>query len=62
MKPGNSILSSYGTTIFEVMSRLAVEHNAVNLGQGFPEGLEPPSVIAAAAARHNRGTTISIRR
>ena len=49
MKPGNSILSSYGTTIFEVMSRLAVEHNAVNLGQGFPEGLEPPSVIAAAA-------------
>ena len=49
MKAGNSILSSYGTTIFEVMSRLAAEHGAVNLGQGFPEGLEPPAVIAAAA-------------
>jgi len=41
-------LSGYGTTIFEVMSRLAVEHGAVNLGQGFPEGLEPPALISAA--------------
>lgn len=49
MKAANSILSSYGTTIFEVMSRLAMDHGAVNLGQGFPEGLEPADVIAAAA-------------
>lgn len=49
MKPANSVLSSYGTTIFEVMSRLAQEHGAVNLGQGAPEGLEPPDVMAAAA-------------
>ena len=49
MKPGNSVLMSYGTTIFEVMSRLAVEHGAINLGQGFPEGLEPPNLLAAAA-------------
>ncbi len=49
MKPANSIFSACGTTIFEVMSRLAVEHGAVNLGQGFPEGLEPPALLQAAA-------------
>lgn len=37
MKAGNSILSSYGTSIFEAMSALAREHAAVNLGQGFPD-------------------------
>ncbi|OAN48187.1 aminotransferase [Paramagnetospirillum marisnigri] len=49
MKPANSILSSFGTTIFETMSRLAQAHGAVNLGQGFPEGLESSEVIAKAA-------------
>ena len=48
MKSGNAILSSYGTTIFETMSRLAQEHDAVNLGQGFPDGNGPPDVVAAA--------------
>jgi N-succinyldiaminopimelate aminotransferase len=37
VKAGNSILSSYGTSIFEAMSALAREHAAVNLGQGFPD-------------------------
>jgi methionine aminotransferase len=32
-----SKLPDVGTTIFTVMSQLAVEHNAVNLGQGFPD-------------------------
>lgn len=32
-----SKLPSVGTTIFTVMSRLATEHNAINLGQGFPD-------------------------
>lgn len=48
MKPVNSILSSYGTTVFEVMSRLAIEHEAVNLGQGFPDGNGPDDVRAVA--------------
>lgn len=51
MKPANSLFSSLGTTIFETMSRLAQEHGAVNLGQGFPEDLEPPAVLEAAS-RH----------
>ena len=50
MKPGNAILSSYGTTIFEVMSLLAREHQAVNLGQGAPDDRGPDDVRAVAAA------------
>ncbi|RJG40511.1 aminotransferase [Mesorhizobium sp. DCY119] len=48
------VFEGMGTSIFESMSRLAVEHNAVNLGQGFPEGLEPQEMIEAAmqALRH----------
>jgi methionine transaminase len=33
----NSKLPNVGTTIFTVMSALAAEHNAINLGQGFPD-------------------------
>ena len=35
-KPLNQLFCSLPTTIFEVMSKLAVEHKAVNLGQGEP--------------------------
>ncbi|MDB5202173.1 MAG: aminotransferase class I/II-fold pyridoxal phosphate-dependent enzyme [Ferruginibacter sp.] len=33
----HSKLPNVGTTIFTVMSSLAAEHNAINLGQGFPD-------------------------
>jgi len=55
LKTANSILSSFGTTIFETMSRLAQAHGAVNLGQGFPEGLEPADVVAKAAEAVSHG-------
>src|SRR3954465_8847091 len=32
-----SKLPDVGTTIFTVMSQLALQHNAINLGQGFPD-------------------------
>jgi methionine transaminase len=32
----NSKLPNVGTTIFTVMSKIAAEHGAINLGQGFP--------------------------
>ncbi len=35
--PVTSKLPHVGTTIFTVMSRLAAEHNAINLSQGFPD-------------------------
>lgn len=50
MKSTNSILGSYGTTIFEVMSGLAREHGAINLGQGFPEDGFDEDILAHAAA------------
>ena len=49
MKPANSVLSSYGTTVFEVMNLVAAEHGAINLGQGFPVGMEAMDVLDAAA-------------
>ena len=49
-RPQNTILSGIGTTIFTVMSALATEHGAINLGQGFPDYDGPPDVIDAAAA------------
>ncbi len=48
MKAANAIFSNLPTTIFEVMSRLAIEHEAVNLGQGFPDGNGPDDVRARA--------------
>ena len=50
MKPGNELLSGIGTTVFTVMSALAAQHGAINLGQGFPDTDGPADVIAAAAA------------
>ena len=37
-------MSGLGTTIFKVMSALAREHQAVNLGQGFPDDNGPEEV------------------
>jgi len=50
MKQGNAILAEYGVTVFEVMSRLAIEHGSINLGQGFPDDNGPADVRAVAAA------------
>lgn len=46
-------LPKVGTTIFTVMSQLAVEHGAVNLGQGFPD-FDPPTRLTDALARAMR--------
>ena len=45
MKEMNRLFSSYGTTVFEVMSRLASEHKTINLGQGFPDEEGPESMF-----------------
>ena len=46
-------LPKVGTTIFTVMSQLALEHSAVNLGQGFPD-FEVPEFLVEALARAMR--------
>src|SRR5271163_2777927 len=45
----NPIFDGMGTTIFSVMSALAVEHGAINLGQGFPDEDGPRAIRDAAA-------------
>ena len=56
--PLPSRLPRVGTTIFTVMSALAAEHNAVNLGQGFPDFDCDPALVdqvtAAMQAGHNQ--------
>ena len=53
-----SRLPKVGTTIFTVMSALAQEHGAVNLGQGFPDFECDPALLdavnAAMRAGHNQ--------
>lgn len=44
----NPVFASLGTTIFTVMSALAAEHHAINLGQGFPDEDGPLSIRQAA--------------
>ncbi len=46
----NTVFQGLGTTVFTVMSGLAAEHEAINLGQGFPD-IDGPEEIRAEAAR-----------
>jgi aspartate/methionine/tyrosine aminotransferase len=51
-------LAGFGTSIFTEITRLAIEHRAANLGQGFPDFPAPDFVKEAArravAADHNQ--------
>ncbi|TYC52280.1 aminotransferase [Rhodobacterales bacterium] len=49
MKPTNPVFTGIETTVFETMSRLARTHDAVNLGQGFPDVDGPEDIRAVAA-------------
>jgi methionine aminotransferase len=51
MRLPDSKLPGVGTTIFTVMSRLANEAGAINLGQGFPD-FQPPARLCELIARH----------
>jgi N-succinyldiaminopimelate aminotransferase len=53
--PGHPALAPFGTTIFATMSALAVEHDAINLGQGFPDTDGPAEVLEAAVAAIRSG-------
>jgi methionine aminotransferase len=55
LPPPDSKLPRVGTTIFTVMSRLAAEHSAINLAQGFPD-FEPPERLVELVERHMRTT------
>ncbi len=54
----SSKLPRVGTTIFTVMSKMAAEHKAINLSQGFPDFDCPPKLVElvhqAMKAGHNQ--------
>jgi aspartate/methionine/tyrosine aminotransferase len=51
----NPVFAGLPTTIFTVMSALAAEHGAVNLGQGFPDEDGPMAIRESAAAALREG-------
>jgi methionine aminotransferase len=53
--PVTSRLPQVGTTVFTVMSALAQEHGAVNLGQGFPDFDGDPRLIDAVTQAMRAG-------
>jgi N-succinyldiaminopimelate aminotransferase len=55
VKNTSNVLAGFGTTIFEVMSKLAIEHQAINLGQGFPDQDGPADIRAVAAREGEEG-------
>ena len=58
LPPLVSRLPQVGTTVFTQMSQLALEHDAVNLGQGFPDFACDPKLVELVAeamrAGHNQ--------
>lgn len=55
LSPPPSRLPNVGTTIFTVMSALAAEKNAVNLGQGFPDFDCDPKIVDAVTRAMQAG-------
>jgi len=48
-------LAPFGTSVFAEMTSLALKHQAINLGQGFPDFDGPASVMDAAVAAMKAG-------
>ncbi len=58
VKPLNDLFTGLPTTIFTVMTNLAIKHKTINLGQGFPDEEGPDKmkqlVGAATTDQHNQ--------
>lgn len=55
-KPLNDLFTGLPTTIFTVMTNLAIKHKTINLGQGFPDEEGPEQMkqlIGAATMEHH---------
>lgn len=48
-------LAPFGTTIFSEMTKLALEHEAINLSQGFPDFDGPPALIEEVSRAMREG-------
>src|SRR6185295_4872381 len=50
-----SKLPNIGTTIFTMMSVLAAEHQAINLGQGYPDFMMSEELVALVNSAMQKG-------
>src|SRR5262245_1762210 len=48
MTQTSSRLAGLRESVIREMTRIAIEHDAINLSQGFPDFSPPPEIIAAA--------------
>jgi aspartate/methionine/tyrosine aminotransferase len=55
MKPFNHTVTAFKESIFSTMTKLAIEHEAVNLSQGFPDFDGPKWIIDLAREALNQG-------
>lgn len=56
VKPLNDLFTGLPTTIFTVMTNLAVKHKTINLGQGFPDEEGPDKMkqlVGTATTEHH---------
>ncbi len=51
----NRVLEPFGTTIFSEMTQLAIDHQAINLSQGFPDFEGPEAILEAAISALKNG-------
>lgn len=55
-KPLNNLFTDLPTTIFTVMTNLAIKHKTINLGQGFPDEEGPEhmkKLVGSATLEHH---------
>ena len=55
MKPLNLTVSQFKESIFSTMTKLAIDHQAINLSQGFPDFDGPKWLIDLASQALNMG-------
>ncbi len=55
MQPITSKLPDVGTSIFSVMSKMAQDHGAINLSQGFPDFEVSPKLISLVNSYMQKG-------
>ena len=55
LQPTVSKLPNVKTTIFTIMGKLAIEHNAINLSQGFPDFESDPKLIQLVSEAMKKG-------
>ena len=53
-------LNLFSESVIRDMTRIAIQYNAINLSQGFPD-FDPPSELVDAAKRAMEGGTTSMR-